>query len=400
MMLGLQLARAGVRVLVLEKHADFLRDFRGDTVHPSTLQILDDLGLGERFNALPQRRETAISAQFADGMLDIADFSGLRPFPYIALVPQWDLLDLLAEEARTCANFELRMRTEATELMYADGNAAGRVNGVSARCDDGTVVKIKAELVVAADGRNSALRKASGLALRDLGAPMDVLWFRLPRETGDPLHTHGVAGRGQFIAMIDRGDYWQAGMVVAKGRAEVLTGHPIEDFRALLAHTDPILAARAQRLEWDGIHTLSVRVDRLLRWHRPGLLLIGDAAHAMSPIGGVGINLAIQDAVATANLLGPALRGDTPIGDAQLAAVQRRREWPTRVIQFVQVVVQRRIIAPALGAQGGPPDAPVLLRWLMRFHAIRALPARLIGLGFRRERAHFVLGLKDAGDHA
>ncbi|MFI4968704.1 MAG: FAD-dependent oxidoreductase [Lysobacterales bacterium] len=389
MLLGLQLARGGVDVLVLEKHADFLRDFRGDTVHPSTLEVLDSLGLMQRFNALPQHRESELRAQFADCTLAFGDFSGLRPFPYIALVPQWDLLDLLADEARRCANFALRMRTEAVALVHEGDDPAARVIGVRARDAEGMPLTIHADLVIAADGRNSILRKASGLALRDLGAPMDVLWFRVPRAAGDPDATHGVAGRGQFLAMIHRGDYWQAGMVVAKGRAATLMAGPVAAFRELLATVDPLLAARAQAIQPGDISALTVRVDRLQRWHRPGLLLIGDAAHAMSPIGGVGINLAIQDAVATANLLGPALLGNEPIGDAQLATVQRRREWPTRAIQFLQTTIQRRVIAPALAAAGGPPNAPAFLRWLLRFHAVRAIPAHVVGLGFRRDRARF-----------
>jgi len=389
MMLALQLARGGVDVLVLEKHADFLRDFRGDTVHPSTLRVLDSLGLMPQFERLPQRRETQLYVRFADGMLAFADFGGLRPFPFLALVPQWDLLDLLATEGRKLPNFDLRMRCEATGFVFENGDPAARIVGVQARDADGNSFEVRADLVVAADGRHSILRRDALLPLRDLGAPMDVLWFRLPIATGDPDVTHGVAGRGKFLVMIHRGDYWQAGLVVAKDRADALLADDGAPFRRLLVEVDPPLAERAAVLDVAKVGTLSVAVDRLERWHRPGLLAIGDAAHAMSPIGGVGINLAIQDAVAAANLLGPALLGTLPITDAELARVQQRREWPTRVVQTLQTQIQRRVIAPVLARDGRAPAAPKWLRALLRWHAVRAIPAHVVGLGPRHDVAHF-----------
>jgi 2-polyprenyl-6-methoxyphenol hydroxylase-like FAD-dependent oxidoreductase len=389
MMLALQLARGGVDVLVLEKHADFLRDFRGDTVHPSTLRVLDSLGLMPQFGRLPQRRETQLYARFADGMLAFADFSGLRPFPYLALVPQWDLLDLLASEGRKLPNFTLRMRCEATGFVFENGDPSARVVGVQACDADGNSFEIRADLVVAADGRHSILRRDALLPLRDLGAPMDVLWFRVPLAPNDPDVTHGVAGRGKFLVMIHRGDYWQAGLVVAKGRADALLADGGAPFRKLLAEAAPSLAERAAALDIAKVSTLTVSVDRLERWHRPGLLAIGDAAHAMSPIGGVGINLAIQDAVATANLLGPALLGMQLITDTELERVQQRREWPTRVVQTLQTQIQRRVIAPVLAQDGNAPAAPKWLRALLRWHAARAIPAHIVGLGPRHEVAHF-----------
>lgn len=384
MVLGVLLAQAGIKVVVLEKHADFLRDFRGDTVHPSTLQILADMGLLERFNRLPQRREPRLQLQFADGLLTVADFRGLGAFPYIAFVPQWDFLDLLADEGRRFPGFQLRMSAEAAGLH----KEAGRVTGVVAQGKEGPI-NVAARVVVAADGRASTFREQAGLAPRSLGAPMDVLWFSLPRLSRDPDHSFGVAGRGQLVAMIHRNDYWQIGYIVPKGSAEELRRQPIADFHRRVGHAAPLLAERAETLCWDDVHLLTVKVDRLERWYMPGLLFIGDAAHAMSPVGGVGINLAVQDAVAAANALVPALRAPGPVPDTVLAAVQRRRLWPTRVIQFVQVQAQRRIVAPALRAAGGQPRIPPLLRILLGFRFIRRIPARLFGHGIRRERPEF-----------
>ncbi|HET6330955.1 MAG TPA: FAD-dependent oxidoreductase [Holophagaceae bacterium] len=386
LMLGVLLARAGVEVVVLEKHGDFLRDFRGDTVHPSTLEIVEAMGLLPAFERLSQHREDKIQVAFADGRLTFGDFRSLGRFPYIALVPQWDFLDLLAEEGRKHPNFQLLMRTEATDLIEEDG----RVAGVRATGPEGPL-EVRAGLVVGCDGRGSTVRAASGLEPRTFGSPMDVLWYRMPKMPDDAPGTFGYAGRGQMVVLIDRGDYWQSAFVIPKGSAGTLKAGPIEAFQARLAEAAPLLADRVQSLKtWDDAKLLEVKVDRLDRWHRPGLLLIGDAAHAMSPIGGVGINLAIQDAVATANLVGPALRGGGLIDESLLARVQHRRMLPTRVIQAVQRTVQKQVISRALAASGGPPNAPKVARFLSRFRFMRRIPARLFGWGIRREKLSFM----------
>ncbi len=387
MMLGLLLARGGVDVVVLEKHADFLRDFRGDTVHPSTLDILRQIGLLDAFLRIPHRREQTIAGRFAEGTLALGDFRGLQPFDYMALAPQWDFLDLLADAARAYPNFSLRMRCEATGLIRDDD---GRVSGVRARNPDGEL-EIAADLVIACDGRGSTLRDAAGLAVETFGSPMDVLWFRLPREASDPDQTQGVPARGRLLVMLDRNDYWQCAYVIGKGSDAALRARPLQTFRDLVAPLLPFEPARMEALhDWNDVKTLEVRIDRLQRWNIPGLLFIGDAAHAMSPIGGVGINLAIQDAVATANLLGPMLAGADAIDDVRLARVQQRRLWPTRVIQAIQRIVQARVIASLLDATpGGLLPTPGVLRLASRFLAFRHIPARLFGYGIRRERVQF-----------
>jgi 2-polyprenyl-6-methoxyphenol hydroxylase-like FAD-dependent oxidoreductase len=385
MMLGLLLSRAGGAVVVLEKHGDFLRDFRGDTVHPSTLEILTELGLKKRFDALPQRQVNEISGLFADGVHALGDFRGLKPFPYLALTPQWDLLDLLADEAKCYPTFTLYMNSEATDLLRQ--GAGNRITGVMASTPQGPL-HIRADLVIACDGRRSRMREAAGLKPKNLGSPMDVLWFRLPRSDADPDGTYGVPGRGSFLVLLNRNDYWQVACVIPKGGAAQLRQQPIEEFRTRIAQRVDFLAGRVNLIDsWAEIKLLEVRVDRLRRWHRPGLLLIGDAAHAMSPIGGVGINLAIQDAVAAANILAPALLAPGAPGEAALAAVQQRRLLPTRIIQSIQTFLQRRIIAPALTAHDDnkPLHLPPLLRFLLRFQMIRSIPARVFGVGFRRE---------------
>jgi 2-polyprenyl-6-methoxyphenol hydroxylase-like FAD-dependent oxidoreductase len=380
--LGLLLARAGVAVTVLEKHKDFLRDFRGDTVHPSTLELLRDLGLLEKFLALPHRQEETLVAQFADGLLTIGDFRGLKPFPYLALAPQWDFLDMLVKESRGYPDYTLLMRTEGTGLL----REGGRVVGVQAKGPDGPLT-VRADLVVGTDGRHSTLRAAAGLKPQDFGAPMDVLWFRLSRKPEDIDHTYGIVGLGRLMVLLNRNDYWQAGFIIPKGSGEAHRQKPIAEFHAEIAELAPFLGERTAEIKsWSDVSLLSVVVDRLERWHQPGLLLIGDAAHAMSPMGGVGINLAIQDAVATANIVGPALRDGKIIDEGLLAKVQARRMLPTRVIQGVQRIMQKNIIERVLSARGPAPRAPAVLRFLSRFRWVRHIPARLFGLGIRRER--------------
>ena len=379
MMLGLLLARAGIRVTALEKHADFLRDFRGDTVHPSTLQILREIGLFERFDKLKQHRVQELSIAFGDRLQPFVDFHGLKPFDYLALVPQWDFLDLLADAGKAYPDFELRMSTHAESLI----EQGSRVVGVRAKHGD-AAVELRADLVLACDGRHSTLREAAGMVPIDYGAPMDVLWFRLPRIDDDPKEVFGRAAFGQVLVLLNRDDYWQAAYVVAKGAAAELRERPIGVFREGVARIAPFLAGRTARIEtWDDVKLLEVKVDRLKRWHRPGLLLIGDAAHAMSPVGGVGINLAIQDAVAAANILVPALRRGAP-DESALHAVQRRREFPTRFTQALQRQIQKRVIARALGSTQ-QLELPKLLRWLLGFRSVRHIPARVLGYGVRRE---------------
>jgi len=374
--LGLLLARAGVEVLVLEKHADFFRDFRGDTIHPSTLEVLEELGLFEAFDELPHRKTPTIEAWTDDGPVTVADFRGLDVrHRYIALVPQWDFLDLLTDAAKELPNFTLRMEAEVLEAVEH-----GRcVSGLRYR-DGGGVHEVRAALTVAADGRSSALTRSAGLVPRRFGAPMDVLWFRIPREDSDPETSFGRVSAGRFLAMINRGDYWQAGYLIPKGSGEELRARSVDTLRATLAELLPFLADRVGEIRgWDDVFLLSVQIDRLRRWHRPGLLCLGDAAHAMSPIGGVGINLAVQDAVAAGNLLAaPLLRGTLREGD--LARVARRRWLPTAATQAFQRLVGRRVIRPVL-AGGGGGRTPLALRLLRTRPRLRRIPARLLGVG-------------------
>jgi 2-polyprenyl-6-methoxyphenol hydroxylase-like FAD-dependent oxidoreductase len=381
MMLGFLLARAGVEVMVLEKHADFLRDFRGDTVHPSTLELVHELGLMEEFLALPHQRVHELGAQVGAENVPIADFSHLPvQAPFIALMPQWDFLNFLAEQAGRFPSFALRMRAEVVDLV----EDAGRVVGVCATTPSGSL-QVRAALVVGADGRTSVVRARAGLAVEALGAPMDVLWFRLSRSPADPGQTMGRFGAGQILVTLNRGDYWQVGYVIPKGSADALRRAGLDAFRQRVAAQMSVARERLDEIRaWDDVKLLTVRVDRLRRWYRDGLLCIGDAAHAMSPVGGVGINLAVQDAVAAANILAAPLReGRLGVGD--LARVQRRRALPTRLTQWMQVVVQRRIITSVLGSDGAPLRVPLALRLLARWPRLRRIPARLIGLGVRPE---------------
>jgi len=382
LVLGLLLARQGVPVTVLEKHADFLRDFRGDTVHPSTLTLLDELGLGSAVAQLPGARKVReLAVTFDDGTYRVVDFGRLSgAHPYLVFVPQWDLLDLLANEAVRHPSFRLIRSTAVSSVVRDDD---GRVGGVIADGPDGEV-RVSARLTVGCDGRSSAVRTAIGLHPVDLGAPMDVVWFRLSRRPDD---TEGLEMRvsgGGLILCIDRGDYYQCAYVIAKGGFEALRSRGLPALRTSVARRAPNLRDRVDELStWDDVALLTVQVNRVREWHVPGALLIGDAAHAMSPIGGVGINLAVQDAVATARILGPRLANGS-FTDRDLAAVPRRRLFPTRVTQGVQLMAQRRLLGPLLRATG-PVNAPGLLRLVDRVPALRGLPARLIGLGVRPE---------------
>jgi 2-polyprenyl-6-methoxyphenol hydroxylase-like FAD-dependent oxidoreductase len=380
MMLGYLLARSGVEVLVLEKHADFLRDFRGDTVHPSTLENMHELGLLKEFLRRPHNEARLITGYVGGEAVPVADFSQLATHcPFAVLMPQWDFLNFLEEKARIYPTFHLRMQAEVNGLI----EEAGRVVGVTATTPQGPL-EVRALLVVGADGRHSTVRARADLPVEDLGAPIDVLWMRLPRRPGDPQQPLGRFDRGRVFVMLDRGDYWQCAYVIAKGGIDALRQRGLDAFRADITAIAPFISDRVNVLkDWDDIKLLTVVVDRLRQWWRPGLLCIGDSAHAMSPIGGVGINLAIQDAVATANLLsGPLARGE--VTPADLARVQRRRMFPTRVTQYLQVLVQDRVISRVLAGQTAL-SPPWPLRLLQRFPALRRFPARLIGLGVRPE---------------
>jgi 2-polyprenyl-6-methoxyphenol hydroxylase-like FAD-dependent oxidoreductase len=384
MMLGLLLARAGVPVTVLEKHGDFLRDFRGDTVHPSTLAILDEIGLRETFDKLPQRRVDHLAGIVAGREQQIVDLRGLKPYGYLALVPQWDFLDMLADAGRKLPGFDLRMRHRATALVQQDG----RTMGVRVGSPDGEYA-LRADVVIACDGRHSSLRESAGLKAREYGAPMDVLWFRMPRSEADPQDTFGIVDRGHMMVLLNRSDYWQVAFLVPKGSDAALRARSIDALQETVAQLAPFLADRRDAIgSWDAVKTLEVQVDRLERWHAPGLLLIGDAAHAMSPIGGVGINMAIQDAVAAASALAGPLRGGGDIDESLLARIQQRREWPVKVVQRVQLAMQKRLISRVLEKSGDPPRVPALLRFLLGFRTVRHLPARLFGYGLRQEHVH------------
>jgi 2-polyprenyl-6-methoxyphenol hydroxylase-like FAD-dependent oxidoreductase len=379
-MAGYLLARAGVPVTVLEKHADFLRDFRGDTLHPSTLQLMDELGLFERLLQLPHHKVYALRGRFGAMEATFADFTHLPTRAnFIALMPQWDFLNFLAQEAKTYPCFQLLMETEATELI----EKGGRIGGVIAKSADGPV-RILAQLVIGCDGRHAMTRAKGGFTAEDAGAPMDVLWFRLPRTASDPDEPVGSFGLGHVFIMIDRGDYWQCGYVIAKGSLARIRQRGLAAFQDDLEKLAPFLRGRSAEIKsFDDLKLLSVGVDRLRRWHRPGLLCIGDAAHTMSPIGGVGINLAIQDAVAAANLLTVPLCA-SHVTDADLARVQARREPPTRRTQWLQVRIQNNVIEGVLGSTEALKP-PFLLRLLKWFPPLARLPARVLGLGFRPE---------------
>jgi len=379
MMLGYLLARAGVDVVVLEKHADFLRDFRGDTVHPSTLQVMHELDLLEEFLKLPHQEVRELGGQIGEDFVKLADFSHLpTKCKFIALVPQWDFLDFLAEHGRRYPTFKLIMQAEVVDLLESEGS----VVGVKAETPDADL-EVHADLIVGADGRGSIVREKAGLAVQKFGAPMDVLWFRLSRKSADGEQTLGRIVKGKMMVMLNRGDYWQCGYLIRKDEFENIKQRGIDAFRADVFSVAPFLRDRVNELnDWEPIKLLTVRIDRLLNWYRPGLLCIGDAAHAMSPIGGVGINLAIQDAVAAANTLAERLARNT-VSVADLQRVQLRREFPTRMTQGLQVFLQNNVIRRVLGN----PDfrLPWPMRLFNRWPFLRRIPARLVGVGFRAE---------------
>jgi len=381
MMCGFLLARAGVDVTVLEKHADFLRDFRGDTVHPSTLQVMHELGLLEELLKLPHTCIRTANIEIGDQHFTVGDFTRLpTAAKFIALMPQWDFLDFIAKQARKLPNFHLLMQTEAKDLT-AQGE---RICGVLATGPNGNI-QIKAGLTIAADGRHSVLRDKSGLKVEDLGAPFDVLWLRLPVLPGDPADLIGKIRDGQLLVMIYRTDYWQCAYLIPKGGFDTIKAEGLSKFRGRLKSIAGFAAGRVDEAikDFDQAKLLTVTVDRLNQWARPGLVCIGDAAHAMSPIGGVGINLAIQDAVATANILGPVLQKRVP-GLGDLKKVQKRRQFPTRVIQAFQVAAQNAVLAPTLATMR-TPKPPLFVKLLNAWPWARQFPARFIGMGVRPE---------------
>ena len=383
MMLGFLLARAGVDVTVLEKHADFLRDFRGDTVHPSTLEIMHELGLLDEFLKLPHQKVSHLSFQIGASRIPLVDLSHIpTQCKFIALMPQWDFLNFLATHGQRYPTFHLLMKAEATDLITANGVVAG----VRAKTPDGELT-INADLVVGCDGRHSTVRERAGLAVQDIGAPIDVLWFRISRResAGDEVFGHIEAG--QMMVMLNRGDYWQCAYVIPKEGSDRVKGEGLAKFRERVLALSPILRDRIEEIRsFDDVKLLTVAIDRLREWYKPGVLCIGDAAHAMSPVGGVGINLAIQDAVAAANILAEPLRNGT-VTRENLAAVQRRREFPMQVIQRIQVLIQNNLLSPAL-TSSERPKPPLLMRLIAGVPLLRRIPARVLAVGIRPEHVH------------
>src|SRR3984885_13665311 len=380
MMLGFLLARAGDDVVGLEKHADFFRDFRGDTVHPSTLELMHELGLLDQFLQQPHQKIETLTAQIGAERVRMAD---LRHLPthckFIAMMPQWDFLNFLAKYGKRYKTFDLRMNAEAKDLIEENG----RVVGLRADTPDGALW-IRADLVVGCDGRHSTVREKAGLQSDDYGAPMDVLWFRIPRKAGDATDAFGHAEAGKMLVMLDRGDYWQCAYVIPKGGIEEIKNRGLDAFRDSVVQMSPFLADRTGELKgWDDVKLLSVAVDRLRKWWRPGLLCIGDAAHAMSPIGGVGINMAVQDAVAAANRLAAPLKAGT-VSDDDLRAIEARRTLPVRFTQWLQLTMQNRIISRALQSTQ-QPKPPLIFKLVGMLPWLQRMPARLLGIGIRPE---------------
>lgn len=384
MMLGYLLGRAGIDVVVLEKHADFFRDFRGDTVHPSTLQVMDELGLIDAFLKLPHQRLQTMDGLFGGTPVRIADLRRLRTkYPFIAFMPQWDFLNFLREAGKRFASLKVMMSTEAVDLIRRGETIAG----VRAKTPEGPV-DIEADLTIACDGRHSTVRERAGLGVEEIGAPMDVLWFRAGRKPDETENVFARIEPGKMMITFDRGDYWQCAYVIAKGQYEAVKARGLQALLDDVVRMAPILRSGiADVKSFDDIKLLTVAINRLPRWTQPGLLLIGDAAHAMSPIGGVGVNLAVQDAVATANLLADKLARGCP-SEGELDAVRRRREFPVKMTQRIQVVVQNHIIGAALQGGDRPLKVPLVVRLITALPWLQGLPARLIALGVRPEHVH------------
>jgi 2-polyprenyl-6-methoxyphenol hydroxylase-like FAD-dependent oxidoreductase len=381
MMLGYLLGRAGVDVVVLEKHADFFRDFRGDTVHPSTLQVMDELGLIEGFLRLPHQRLQKMEGMFGGESVRIADLSRLHvKYPFIAFMPQWDFLNFLRECGKQFASLKVMMSTEAIDLIH-DGD---RIAGVRAKTPAG-VIDIDADLTIACDGRHSLVRERAGLEVEEIGAPMDVLWFRAGKRENESENLFARVDPGKMMVTFDRGDYWQCAYIIAKGQYDAVKARGLAALLDDVARMAPILkSGLADVKSWDDVKLLTVVINRLKRWTRPGLLCIGDAAHAMSPIGGVGVNLAVQDAVATANLLASKLANGCPPED-ELDAVRRRREFPVRMTQRMQVVAQNNIVSAALKPGNQPLKVPLVMRLITAVPWLQGITARFVGLGVRPE---------------
>lgn len=384
MMLGYLLGRAGIDVVVLEKHADFFRDFRGDTVHPSTLQVMDELGLIDGFLKLPHQRLQKMDGLFGGTPVRIADLSRLHTkYPFIAFMPQWDFLNFLREAGRRFASLDVMMSTEAVDLIRRGETVAG----VRAKTPDG-IIHIEADLTIACDGRHSTVRERAGLQVEEIGAPMDVLWFRAGRRPDETENVFARVEPGKMMITFDRGDYWQCAYVIAKGQHEAVKARGLQALLDDVTRMAPILRSGiAEVKSFDDIKLLTVAINRLKRWTQPGLLCIGDAAHAMSPVGGVGVNLAVQDAVATANLLADKLQRGCPTED-ELDAIRRRREFPVKMTQAMQVIVQNNIISGALQGGDRPLKVPLVVRLVTALPWLQGIPARLLALGVRPEHVH------------